>query len=55
MSTHHLFASGKKNLEKYLTTVDYIERRTGLDFFSELDDGAEDALEAFRAERVWVE
>ncbi|MEY3775962.1 MAG: hypothetical protein RLZZ129_2742 [Verrucomicrobiota bacterium] len=38
---------------RYLTTIDEIERRTGLDFLHELEDGAERAVEAQRAGRVW--
>ena len=40
-------------LDNYLTSIDEIERRTGLDFFSELPDAAENALEARPVERVW--
>jgi endonuclease G, mitochondrial len=40
-------------LERYVTTVDEIERRTGLDFFSALDDATETALESRRVGRVW--
>jgi endonuclease G len=39
--------------ERYLTSVDEIQRRTGLDFLSELDDVAEKQVEAQRATRVW--
>lgn len=39
--------------EDYLTTVDEIERRTGLEFFAELPIDAENLIEARRAERVW--
>lgn len=39
--------------DDYLTTVDEIERRTGLNFFAELPPGAETELESRRAERVW--
>ena len=39
--------------EKYLTSIDEIQRRTGLDFLSELDDASERAVEAQRASRVW--
>jgi endonuclease G len=38
---------------KYLTSIDEIERRTGLDFLSQLPDEAENALEARIATRVW--
>lgn len=40
-------------LEDYLTSVDEIERRTGLDFLHELPDAAEEELEVRRAERAW--
>lgn len=40
-------------LSRYLVSIDEVERRTGLDFFHELPDEVEDALEAKRAERVW--
>lgn len=39
--------------ERYLTRIDDIQRRTGLDFLSELDDAAEEQVEARRAKRVW--
>lgn len=39
--------------ERYLTRIDDIERRTGLDFLSDLDDAAEEQVEARRATRVW--
>lgn len=38
---------------RYLTTIEAIQRRTGLDFLSELDDGAEGQVEAQKASRVW--
>ena len=37
----------------FLTTIDEVERRTGLDLLSDLPDGVEAELEARRAERVW--
>jgi len=40
-------------MDDYLTSVDEIERRTGLDLLSELPDAAEDALEAKTVERAW--
>ena len=40
-------------LESFLTTIDEVERRTGLDFFDELADAAENDLEARTAVRVW--
>lgn len=39
--------------ERYLTPIEEIQRRTGLDFLSELDDAAEKQVEAQRAARVW--
>src|SRR5690606_10512531 len=38
---------------KYLTTIEEIQRRTGLDFLSELEDAAEREVEQRRASRVW--
>ncbi len=38
---------------RFLTTIAEIQRRTGLDFLAELDDAAEQAVEAARAEKVW--
>jgi endonuclease G len=40
-------------LGNYLVTIDEIERRTGLDFLSELPDPAEADLEARKLERAW--
>jgi endonuclease G len=40
-------------LERFVTTIDEIERRTGLDFLSELEDVAEESLESKRAQSVW--
>jgi endonuclease G len=37
---------GDEPLDHYLTSVDAIEKRTGLDFFEVLDDAAEDRMEA---------
>ena len=39
--------------KRFLVSIDEIERRTGLDFLPGLDDHAETALEAKRAEGVW--
>jgi endonuclease G len=41
------------DLDRYLTTIDEVERRTGLDFLPALPDDAENALEAKKAERAW--
>jgi endonuclease G len=40
-------------LADYLTTIDEIEARTGLDFFAELPVETQAELEARRAKRVW--
>lgn len=40
-------------LADYVTTVDEIETRTGLDLLSELPDEAEGAIESRRVARVW--
>lgn len=39
--------------ERYLTSIDEIQRRTGLDFLSELEDAAERQVEQARAKKVW--
>lgn len=39
--------------EDFLTTIDEIERRTGLEFFAELPIEIEEQIEAMRATRVW--
>jgi len=39
--------------DRYLTTIDEIQRRTGLDFLAELDDRAERQVEQARAARLW--
>lgn len=44
---------GSVQLDGYLATIDEIEARTGLNFFVELPDVAEGALEAHRVARVW--
>lgn len=41
------------DLGDFLTTVDEVERSTGIDFFPELPDAVERDLEARRAGRVW--
>lgn len=46
-------ATGEGALVDARTSIDEIERLTGLDFLHELDDAAEAALEARRVERIW--
>ena len=38
---------------RYLTSIAEIQRRTGLDFLAEIEDAAEQQIEARRADRVW--
>jgi endonuclease G len=38
---------------QYLTSIEEIQRRTGLDVLSELDDASEKQIELHRATRVW--
>ena len=38
----------RRSLDEFTTTVDEVERLTGLDFFTALDDGEERRLESFR-------
>jgi endonuclease G len=44
---------GTEPLERYLASVDDVERQTGLDFFHELADAQEQVLEASRASAGW--
>ena len=44
---------GTEPLSKFLSSVDEIERRTGLDFFGELPDPQEDALERATSIEGW--
>jgi len=46
-------APATARMDDYLASVDEIEKRTGLDFLSELPDEAENALEARKVERAW--
>jgi endonuclease G len=43
------------DLSKYLTTIDAIEEATGLDFFAEMDDEEEEALESRKFTARWQE
>lgn len=45
--------SGSERLSQFLTSVDFIEGETGLDFLPGLEDGLEDEIEAGKAGRVW--
>ncbi|MFU8789900.1 MAG: DNA/RNA non-specific endonuclease [Methylobacter sp.] len=45
--------NGNEPLTQFVTSIDNIEALTGLDFFSELDDRAEAALEAAIAPQPW--
>lgn len=46
-------AGSDADLRQLRTSIDEIEQRTGLDFLNELDEAAEELLEAPRAGRVW--
>jgi endonuclease G len=46
-------AAPTEKLGVFLTSVDEIERLSGLDFFAELDDAVESTLEAARPARPW--
>lgn len=45
--------SSNRTFESYLTSVDEIEEHTGIDFFPELTDNAEEALEKRIATSAW--
>lgn len=45
--------NGKEPLTQFVTSIDKIEAQTGLDFFADLDDRIENALEAAIDERPW--
>ncbi len=45
--------TGTESITNFLTSVDLIEQKTGLDFLGELPDDVEDELEAGVAGRVW--
>ena len=44
---------GDEPLDHYVTSVDAIEKRTGFDFFHELDDAEEDRMEASNDPDAW--
>lgn len=44
---------GEGGLDRYLVTIDEVERLTGLDFLAALPDDAESAIESKKAARVW--
>ncbi len=46
-------APAEADAARYLTTIEEIQRRTGLDFLSEIEDAAERQIEAARAGRLW--
>ena len=45
--------NGTEELATFLTSVDMIEQKTGLDFLTELPDDIENRVEAEKAERLW--
>lgn len=46
-------APANGSVARYLTSIEEIQRRTGLDFLAELDDDAEQMIEQQRATRLW--
>jgi endonuclease G, mitochondrial len=46
-------AAMTSDVSQYLTSIDELQRRTGLDFLSELDDASEREIEQARATRMW--
>jgi endonuclease G len=46
-------ARSDANPASFLTSIDDVQRRTGLDFLSELEDAAEREIEQVRATRIW--
>ncbi len=46
-------ASPNASLMSFVTTVDEIEQKTGIDFFSELDDSIENQLESQKKSNPW--
>jgi len=45
--------NGTEQFANFLTNVDFIERKTGLDFLADLPDEEENKLEALTAGRLW--
>jgi endonuclease G len=44
---------GTESPAQFLTSVDQVEKKTGLDFFRKLPDGIEEALESKAATGFW--
>ncbi len=44
---------GNEPLDRFVTSIDAIEQKTGLDFLSELDDAIENRIEASRSAKGW--
>ena len=40
-------------LASFITTIDEVERQTGLDFFAQTPDSIEDNMESLRWEEMW--
>ena len=45
--------SGNNKLDKYINSIDQVERITSLDFFSELPDDIEDEIESNYNLKEW--
>ena len=44
--------TGSDRFSQFLTSVDEVEKQTGLDFLAELEDGLEDQIEAGKADKL---
>jgi endonuclease G len=42
-----------RHYSEFLTTIDEIEKATGLDFLSALPEAVEDSIESQRASHIW--
>lgn len=47
------FIEKRTKLDEYLTTVDEIESRTGLDFMPDLEDKVENKVEEEKSNKLW--
>ena len=45
--------ASNKSLKTFVTSVDQIEKLTGIDFFPELEDSVEDRLEGSTSTKGW--
>lgn len=45
--------TGQERFSQFLTSVDQVEKETGLDFLAELEDGLEDRIEGRTEGSIW--